>query len=392
MFGVFKLEKYDKLALPATTMTHLQNPPLSHSMQRLDRIAFARQALLQQQATCLPANALAPWIERSWQRCLQWGLQSHQAVSFNQVSEQHQRHTSESNHHLANAARPTLQALGRAIINTRYFAILTNAQGVVIDASGAIDHSDPRAHLITRIGTDLSERSIGTTAIGTALAELQPVWLHRGEHFFETTSVYSCAGAPLFGPDGNCIGMLDVTGIDALERPELKHLVRQSACKIENALLMAQPHTLLLRLNWPGNTLGSDADGIVCLDADGWVQGANRVARQLVSGLGGGGSNRAHVSEIFGLPFEHLFDAAKKTGQILELPLWSGLRLAALVLDSVHEVHHQHAATAPALRDVQAAMIRKAVNDAHGNVGQAARVLGISRATLYRKLVQKTTT
>ncbi|MEY4140267.1 MAG: hypothetical protein RLZZ371_2449, partial [Pseudomonadota bacterium] len=43
-----------------------------------------------------------------------------------------------------------------------------------------------------------------------------------------------------------------------------------------------------------------------------------------------------------------------------------------------------------ALREVEAAMIRKAVDDARGNVGQAARALGISRATLYRKLGHKT--
>jgi alginate O-acetyltransferase complex protein AlgI len=46
-----------------------------------------------------------------------------------------------------------------------------------------------------------------TTAIGAALSELQPVWLHRGEHFFDATSSYSCAGAPLFGPWGECVGM-----------------------------------------------------------------------------------------------------------------------------------------------------------------------------------------
>jgi transcriptional regulator of acetoin/glycerol metabolism len=97
-------------------------------------------------------------------------------------------------------ARPVLERLGRAIANTRYFAILTDAQGIVIDVNGPIDRSDRRAQLITRIGVDLSERSVGTTAIGAVLAEQQPLWLHRGEHFFNDTSVYSCAGAPLFGP------------------------------------------------------------------------------------------------------------------------------------------------------------------------------------------------
>ncbi|TXT41387.1 MAG: putative GAF sensor protein, partial [Comamonadaceae bacterium] len=296
-----------------------------------------------------------------------------------------------ANLQLVQSAKPILESLARAIVNTRYFAILTNAQGVVVDASGAIDHADPRAHLITRVGTDLSEPSIGTTAIGTALTELQPVWLHRGEHFFAATSVYSCAGAPLFGPDGACVGMLDVTGVDAQERPELKHLVRQSACKIENALLTAQNHSLLLRLNWPGNALGSEADGMLCLDPEGWITGANRVARQMVPGLAAPGLAAVHISEVFGLPYEQLFDAAKRPAQALELPLWSGLRLQAQAIGRAHEAENLQTCATPAmaLRDVEAAMIRKAVDDARGNVGQAARALGISRATLYRKLGQK---
>jgi transcriptional regulator of acetoin/glycerol metabolism len=38
------------------------------------------------------------------------------------------------------------------------------------------------------------------------------------------------------------------------------------------------------------------------------------------------------------------------------------------------------------LRDMETALIRKAMDDAQGNVQAAARSLGISRATVYRKL------
>jgi transcriptional regulator of acetoin/glycerol metabolism len=299
--------------------------------------------------------------------------------------------TQESNAQLVDLAASTMHHLARAIVNTRYFVILTNAHGVVVDAQGAIDHSDPRAHLITRVGTDLSEMRMGTTAIGATLAELQPVWLHRGEHFFDATSAYSCAGAPIFAPDGSCAGMLDVTGVDTQERPELTHLVSQSARKIENALLIGQGHALLLRLNWPGNAMGSDADGLLSVDADGWVIGANPVARQLVPGLGALGQPPVHASELFGVPFEHLFDAAKWPDKLLELPLWSGLRLQAQVTVGGADARPVRAERSRALplREVEAVMIRKALDDARGNVGQAARALGIGRATLYRKLGHK---
>jgi transcriptional regulator of acetoin/glycerol metabolism len=362
--------------------------PATAAEQRLLQIEQARRAVMEE--GCSPSGSLAgtwyerAWIERSWRRCLERGQQPDQRVGFDVVPVQAMRRAQESSHTLVNAARPVLERLARAIASTRYFAILTNEAGVVVDAQGPIDRTDRRAQLITRVGVDLSEGAVGTTAIGAALAELQPVWLHRGEHFFQDTGCYSCAGAPLFGPDGRCVGMLDLTGIDAQERPELKHLVAQSARSIENALTLARPHRLLLRLNWPGRSLGTDDDGLVVLDAEGWVQGANAAARQMVPQLSTAGP--VHCSEWVAQAWEPLFDvAAQAAPEPMEIALWSGLRLQAWPRPS----GPVSAAARTPLRDVEIALIRKAVAEARGNVTQAAQALGISRATVYRKLSQR---
>jgi len=367
-------------------------PPSSE--QRLQQIALARHTVMREGRN--PPGMLAePWIARSWQRCLDSGKTPEQDVGFDLLSPQLLRRTEEANHVLVQAARPVLEKLGAAIASTRYFAILTNAQGVVVDVNGAIDRRDRRVDLITRIGVDLSEDSVGTTAIGAALAELQPVWLHRGEHFFNANSAYSCAGAPLFGPDGRCVGMLDLTGVDTVERPELKHLVVQSARSIENALIHTRPHALLVRLNWSSHSLGEDMDGLVGLDPDGWVTGANPAARQMVPALQGAGPAAVHCSDLFAMPYEMLFDAAKSSAlgqaQAIDVPLWSGLRLHALPLlrgqaAAAGRMDSRAAAPALPLKDVETALIRKAVSEARGNVMKAARALGISRATVYRRL------
>jgi sigma-54 dependent transcriptional regulator, acetoin dehydrogenase operon transcriptional activator AcoR len=367
-------------------------PGMTAAHERLQQIERARQAVLAEGRSMTDVLVHAwyesAWIERSWRRCLQSGQRPGDPVGFDVVPQQHARRVEEANHTLVTAARPVLEQLGRAIASTRYFAILTNKDGVVVDAHGPIDASDPRAQAIARIGVDLSERAIGTSAIGAALSELQPVWLHRGEHFFQDTSCYSCAGAPLFGPDGNCVGMLDLTGIDAAERPELKHLVSQSARSIENALTLARPHKLVLRLNWPGRLLGDDDDGIVCLDREGWVTGSNGAARQMLAGLGQSSGAAVHCSELFAQPWEPLYDIARASEHTpVELPLWSGLRLSCLA-QACGDTLAGGGSRLP-LRDVEIALIRKAVNDARGNVMEAARALGISRATVYRKLSQK---
>ena len=84
--------------------------------------------------------------------------------------------------------------------------------------------------------------------------------------------------------------------------------------------------------------------------------------------------------------WEPLFDRVHHSLQQapVEVALWSGLRLLALP----QLPGQTAAATAPRvpLRDVEIALIREAVAQARGNVQQAAQALGISRATIYRKL------
>ncbi len=368
-------------------------PLTAHHNDRLQRIEQARDLVFQGDSKA-SGTGVSPWIAQSWQRCLSMGLQPGQAVGFDTVSVQHMRRVQEASRPLVQAAQPVLAELARAIADIRYFAILTNAQGIVVDVHGPVDRQDRRAGVIARVGVDLSERAVGTTAISAALTELQPVWLHRGEHFFQGNSVYSCAGAPVFGPDGLCAGMLDLTGIETTERPALKHLVRRSARSIENSWLLSTAHALVLRLSWPGNQPGDDSDGLLTLNSDGHIVGANPTARQMLSMSPDVQGHPLHASDVFASPWESLFDAANRQGQAQELPLWSGLRLQTQSLRADHAVTPHQPSTPPTrnstapkpLKDVQTDMIREAVNQARGNVAEAARALGISRATVYRKL------
>mgnify|MGYP002661830064 CR=1 FL=1 len=229
----------------------------------------------------------------------------------------------------------------------------------------------------------------GIGAIGAALTELAPVWLHRGEHFCDDNGAYSCAGAPLFDPDGRCMGMLDLTGVDVPERPELRHLVARSARAIEDALLLSRPHDWLMRLNWPGGALGGESDGLVTLDDDGQVLGTNTTARQLLPLPLRSPGGALHSADVFAMPWAMLRDAAcQQRSAAMPVPLWSGLRLQALVQPAAAVQGRVRASPAAPLRQTETALIRQAVQDARGNVAEAARALGISRATVYRKLGQ----
>jgi sigma-54 dependent transcriptional regulator, acetoin dehydrogenase operon transcriptional activator AcoR len=356
-------------------------------MDRVTAIAVARQQFLHDGRA---SEVISPYVRRSWERCVAAGRVPQQRVAFDLVSAAAIRRTTEEHHTLIDASRPVLRGLQHTMQSTGYFAILTDRNGVVIATDGPIDMTDRRYSAITRIGVDLSESSVGTTAIGAALAELQPVRLHRAEHFFDDNSIYSCAGAPLFDAEANCVGMLDLTGVMVNERPELKHLVARATRAINDALVRKQAHALLLHLTWPHIESAQSDEGLVAIDTDGRIVGANVAARKMIGELAKPG-RACHVSEVFATRWTDLF-AKSYEAAWREVPTWSGLIMQV-------RAHSQHSAvaasslkpqpTSASLRDVELEMIRRAVTEARGNVDAAARALGISRATVYRKLHKK---
>lgn len=353
-------------------------------------IAQARRELIHGEAGRSRGTVrIEPWIVRSWQRCIEAGRQPQQRVNFDPVTQSAIREVAERNRALLAAARPVIERVSRAIADTRYFAVLTDAKGIVVDVGPLPDGTDTStryARHIARVGVDLSERAVGTSAISTALSEQESVWLHRGEHFFEDTSIYSCAGAPLFGPQGDCIGMLDLTGVQVVERPELRHLAVLSARSIENTLVLNEPCELRLHLSWPGCPGNEATEGLLCIDGSGNVTGANAAARQMLHQPLARGQHALHCNDLFALPLNMLFDAARRGDAVLEVPLWSGLRVQVEARRGGRRSAGPAPEAQPRLRDVETALIRKAVADARGNVAEAARTLGISRATVYRKL------
>lgn len=62
-------------------------------------------------------------------------------------------------------------------------------------------------------GTDWSERAVGTSAPGTALALNRSVQIAGAEHFSSQVHPWSCTAVPLHDPDsGTVLGVVDITG------------------------------------------------------------------------------------------------------------------------------------------------------------------------------------
>jgi transcriptional regulator of acetoin/glycerol metabolism len=114
---------------------------------------------------------------------------------------------------LVEAARPVLSQASLFLAKANSMIILTDPSGLILETAG-----DPRTidfgHLVhLEQGGLWKEADIGTNAIGTAIAALEPVQVHAGEHFCNDLGVWTCAATPIWHPeDGDLLGVVDISG------------------------------------------------------------------------------------------------------------------------------------------------------------------------------------
>ncbi|MCW2287524.1 hypothetical protein EDF60_2181 [Leucobacter luti] len=113
-----------------------------------------------------------------------------------------------------------------------------------------------------RAGMDWSERSIGTSAPGSALALDHAMQVLGAEHFNRAAHEWSCTAAPVHDPrTGAIIGVVDVTGGDNAASPHLLPLLQATLAAIEAELQLASLRALLDRPRPVGDAGESEGEG-----------------------------------------------------------------------------------------------------------------------------------
>jgi transcriptional regulator of acetoin/glycerol metabolism len=247
--------------------------------------------------------------------------------------------------HLLAAASQPLDHLAGIVQMSGCAVVLADARGCILDHRCREADADvfARAHLVT--GCDWSEAAEGTNGIGTCLREARQVAIHRDEHFLARNIAMTSLGAPVHGPDGALVAVVDVTSLRADQTVGMNALmseaVAQAARRIELALLrQAYPEARMTLA-----AAEAPQAGYLAVDCDDVVVGATQAARR-------------HCE-------------LSLTGRITPRPLRDMLGPAPAGLGFETAEH---------------AVLKQALLRAGGNASAAARALGIGRATLYRRM------
>jgi transcriptional regulator of acetoin/glycerol metabolism len=365
------------------------------------RVALARQRFFEDGLR--PSGMVSEAVLQSWSRCLRTHSDPAKPAVFEPVTPSRVHGVLRANRELLEAAADEMERLRLTLAGTSGTAMLTDAQGVIIGSTFTQARSHERLMPIsTRIGVNLAEEAVGTTAPGITARTGQASAVMGGEHFFGNVQVMHCAAAPIRDVCGRVAGVLDLSSEGMPFGFDAASVVAHYAAEIENRLLVSQSSEhLVVRMQISPSLLDTPMAALLGITGDGridWLNGA--AARLLGAGPSAGGGLGLAVEDHLGLPLVALLGlGTADTAQPLRLPngltLW--LRLEMRARDGHARLHA--AAPAPAqaptepatppvvtLRETERQTVVRVLGECGGNVSRAARTLGVSRGLIYRHL------
>jgi len=381
-----------------------------------------------------PTGLVSESVIQSWSRCVRAHRSPREAVVFDPVSRSRLHAALARNHELLQAARGELQRLEAALGGTGCRVLLSDADGVLVHVTQAVATSaEPVLQQVSRIGIDLAEQQLGTNAPSVVMKSGAAVTVFGGEHYFDCMQTLHCAAAPIHDGRGHLAGVLDLT-VEA--RPfvfDAAALVGVYATAIENRLLQsgAGEH-LVLQFQVCSTMLDTPLQALVGIGSHGRVVWLNGAAQQL---LGPRARPADEAEALFGCTLTQLL-ARTRAAEPQPLRLPSGLTVWLRArLHARDGMQHSVAATAPPARGLAAApstpstsatsatsatsptstaaalaaslppalpelerttlnqhareLIDKALAAHGGNISRTARLLGVSRGLLYRRLRER---
>jgi AraC-like DNA-binding protein len=223
-------------------------------------------------------------IDDSWRRCL---LDLHvdpRSSSVPQLlTERELRISREPLHSFLLQAQEEIDRLYAIVRPQSYVVLLCNTDGVAIHHRGDESKNQEFKRWGIWLGGVWSELVEGTNGIGTCITDRRPVLVHCAEHFRSRHTRLSCAGAPIFDPQGGLLGVLDVSKVhpqsDHQPFPLLLQTVVVSARAIEERIFREHFQYCWILAAAPSDDFGSSL--LLAIDDQQAIIGGDHAARKL---------------------------------------------------------------------------------------------------------------
>lgn len=223
----------------------------------------------------LDVQLLRPEVASSWNRCRSLNINPLQVVDgyINQLELSERLYHKQ---HLVKIARPFMDNLYNFVRGSGFQVVLADEHGFLLEVMGdnEIVSRTQQVHLCP--GGNWSEAVKGTNAIGTAIAEKKPVQIYAWEHFCQPHHFLTCSAAPIFDPDGEMVGILDISGDYRVANAHTLGMVVAAVNAIENQFrLLKATEKLYMAYRYSNALLENMSDGLISINNKGIVTEIN---------------------------------------------------------------------------------------------------------------------
>jgi transcriptional regulator of acetoin/glycerol metabolism len=262
------------------------------------------------------------------------------------LTQEELQHARERIGSLMRAAQPGLDHLHQALGAVGCCVLLADHDGVPVDRRGAAGDDATFEAWGLWTGAIWSEAHEGTNGIGTCLVEKRPLTIDRAQHFLSRNIAMSCTAVPIYDQEARLAGVLDVSSCRTDRTDAFASLISLALTESVRAIeagLFRNAFTKARIVMTPPTERG--AGGLIAINSDDLVIGATRSARLALGMAPEGALQPVPAADLLGEP-----GAREQLG------------------------------------DPERGVLQRALLRSHGNVSAAAEALGISRATLHRRL------
>ncbi|TVQ53456.1 MAG: sigma-54-dependent Fis family transcriptional regulator [Rhodobacteraceae bacterium] len=213
--------------------------PFAIEARRLDRAweRYHADARAGRPKRCAVDPEVRSLIGESWLRSTTAGVDPCRAEAPCASEAEAVQRLRRANSALLDAAHSAVARIGRMLAGADAMLILTDDEGVILEAIGDPDTIARARRINLFVGGVWNEHAVGTNGIGTALWAGEPAFVHGREHYVEGLREWSCAAAPIRDPlDGRVLGAIDLSGLTKIFRRHNIAFAAAAAGEIEAAL------------------------------------------------------------------------------------------------------------------------------------------------------------
>ena len=144
-------------------------------------------------------------INKSWDRCVSYGLTNQQRPKPPQVLSHKLEDTLKKHEKILQIAHPYMKTLSTITIKKEGILGLSNSEGIILHIEG---NSSKLKSLGYEKGCIHLEKYMGTNAIGTCIETGNPIIIWEEEHFFQALKRWVGFAAPIYGDENNLDSLL----------------------------------------------------------------------------------------------------------------------------------------------------------------------------------------